>query len=142
VLTAHLDHLESATPVKGDKIYNGALDNASGSAILLEMHVRCADESPAETFHRVPRSDGEEKGLARLRLFCALSLRGEKGRGRQREYGRGPDVWPLKDIVAYGAEHSEPGKCGERSRQADEFDHQPGPSAEKSSSSAAISIPS
>jgi hypothetical protein len=37
VYTAHLDHLGVGTPVRGDSIYNGALDNASGSAALLEV---------------------------------------------------------------------------------------------------------
>ena len=37
VYSSHLDHLGVGEPVKGDSIYNGALDNASGSAILLEV---------------------------------------------------------------------------------------------------------
>jgi hypothetical protein len=37
VLTAHLDHLGVGFPVEGDSIYNGALDNASGCATLLEI---------------------------------------------------------------------------------------------------------
>jgi Zn-dependent M28 family amino/carboxypeptidase len=37
VYTAHWDHLGVGEPVKGDKIYNGALDNASGVATLLEI---------------------------------------------------------------------------------------------------------
>ena len=37
VYTAHWDHLGVGTPVKGDNIYNGALDNASGTAALLEI---------------------------------------------------------------------------------------------------------
>ena len=37
VYSAHWDHLGVGTPVNGDKIYNGALDNASGVAALLEM---------------------------------------------------------------------------------------------------------
>ena len=37
VYTAHWDHLGVGTPVKGDAIYNGALDNASGVASLLEI---------------------------------------------------------------------------------------------------------
>jgi Zn-dependent M28 family amino/carboxypeptidase len=37
VYTAHWDHLGVGTPVGGDKIYNGALDNASGVAQLLEI---------------------------------------------------------------------------------------------------------
>ena len=37
VYTSHWDHLGVGEPVDGDKIYNGALDNASGVATLLEM---------------------------------------------------------------------------------------------------------
>ena len=35
-LTAHLDHLGVGEPQAGDSIYNGAMDNASGIATLLE----------------------------------------------------------------------------------------------------------
>jgi Zn-dependent M28 family amino/carboxypeptidase len=37
IYTAHWDHLGVGTPVEGDNIYNGALDNASGVASLLEI---------------------------------------------------------------------------------------------------------
>ena len=37
VFTAHLDHLGIGEPVNGDAIYNGALDNASGSAAVLNI---------------------------------------------------------------------------------------------------------
>ena len=37
VYSAHWDHFGIGTPVKGDKIYNGALDNASGVASVLEI---------------------------------------------------------------------------------------------------------
>ena len=37
IYTAHWDHLGVGAPVKGDKIYNGALDNASGVAQILEL---------------------------------------------------------------------------------------------------------
>src|SRR5438094_5666552 len=36
--SAHHDHLGIGTPdATGDRIYNGAIDNASGTALLLEM---------------------------------------------------------------------------------------------------------
>jgi Zn-dependent M28 family amino/carboxypeptidase len=35
--TAHWDHLGIGAPVNGDNIYNGALDNASGCAVVLEL---------------------------------------------------------------------------------------------------------
>lgn len=37
LFTAHWDHLGVAIPVAGDKIYNGAVDNATGCAVVLEL---------------------------------------------------------------------------------------------------------
>ena len=37
VLSAHLDHVGVGEPIKGDAIYNGAMDDASGVASLLEI---------------------------------------------------------------------------------------------------------
>ena len=37
IYSAHWDHLGIGTPVAGDAIYNGAIDNATGCAILLEI---------------------------------------------------------------------------------------------------------
>jgi Zn-dependent M28 family amino/carboxypeptidase len=37
LFTAHWDHLGIGVPVNGDKVYNGAVDNASGCAVVLEL---------------------------------------------------------------------------------------------------------
>lgn len=37
IYTAHLDHEGIGRPIEGDSIFNGAYDNASGTAILLEI---------------------------------------------------------------------------------------------------------
>ncbi|MBI5084280.1 MAG: M28 family peptidase, partial [Acidobacteria bacterium] len=37
VYSAHWDHLGVGEPVKGDSIYNGAVDNATGCGMLIEM---------------------------------------------------------------------------------------------------------
>ena len=37
VFSAHWDHLGIGTPVKGDSIYNGAVDNATGCGLLIEL---------------------------------------------------------------------------------------------------------
>lgn len=37
IYSAHWDHLGVGEPVNGDRIYNGAVDNATGCAILLEL---------------------------------------------------------------------------------------------------------
>jgi hypothetical protein len=71
VLSAHLDHLGIGEPVNGDRIYHGAMDNASGSASLLEI-ARWFHESGA----RPKRSilflavTGEEKGLLGSQYFA------------------------------------------------------------------------
>lgn len=46
VVTAHFDHLGIGTPRRGDAIYNGALDNATGVACLLAMAQACARMQP------------------------------------------------------------------------------------------------
>ena len=37
IISAHWDHLGISVPVNGDAIYNGAVDNATGCAMLIEM---------------------------------------------------------------------------------------------------------
>jgi Zn-dependent M28 family amino/carboxypeptidase len=72
VLTAHLDHVGRGEPVNGDSIYNGAMDNASGTATLLEV-ARLLRESGV----RLRRSilflsvTAEEQGLLGSRYFTA-----------------------------------------------------------------------
>ncbi|MBA2603816.1 MAG: M28 family peptidase, partial [Acidobacteria bacterium] len=46
VLTAHLDHVGVGAPVNGDSIYNGAMDNASGIATLIESASAIAAARP------------------------------------------------------------------------------------------------
>jgi Zn-dependent M28 family amino/carboxypeptidase len=46
VYSAHWDHLGVGAPVKGDKIYNGAVDNASGVGTVLEI-ARALKQAPA-----------------------------------------------------------------------------------------------
>ena len=37
VLSAHVDHVGIGAPIDGDRIYNGAMDDGSGSALLLDV---------------------------------------------------------------------------------------------------------
>lgn len=46
VYSAHLDHLGIGEPMDGDRIYNGAVDNASGVAALLEIAAAMAARPP------------------------------------------------------------------------------------------------
>ena len=53
VYTAHLDHLGICPPVAGDNVCHGAIDNASGTATLLEIArgVLEPDDAPASKRH-------------------------------------------------------------------------------------------
>ena len=71
VFSAHWDHLGVGLPVNGDSIYNGALDNATGTAMLIEMGRAWAAMSPkplrSAYFVAVT---AEESGLLGSRYFA------------------------------------------------------------------------
>ncbi len=74
IYTAHWDHLGRDNRLTGDQIFNGALDNASGVAQVLEL-ARAFTELPAD--QRPKRSlvflfvTAEEKGLLGSRYYAA-----------------------------------------------------------------------
>src|SRR4029077_8506276 len=107
VFTAHLDHLGIGDPVKGDTIYNGAADNASGTAALLEM----------------ARAFSELKMAPRRSLLFIAVTGEEEGLLGSDYYAHNPTVpisqivanvnmdevsflYDFKDIVPLGGEHS------------------------------------
>jgi hypothetical protein len=107
VYTAHSDHLGIGEPVNGDKIYNGALDNASGTACLLGI---------AKAFSKMnarPRRSilfvsvtGEEEGLLGSDYFARYpTVPKDALVGNINMDGAGL-LWPIEDVVASGAEHS------------------------------------
>jgi len=71
VISAHLDHLGIGEPVNGDKIYNGAMDDASGIASLIEI-ARAMKESGEKPKRSVLflAVTGEEKGLLGSEYFA------------------------------------------------------------------------
>ncbi|HEY7612260.1 MAG TPA: M28 family peptidase [Gemmatimonadales bacterium] len=62
-LTAHLDHLGVGLPQGGDSIYNGAMDNASGVATLLEAATALGRQPRPRRSLLFVAVTGEEKGL-------------------------------------------------------------------------------
>jgi Zn-dependent M28 family amino/carboxypeptidase len=71
IVSAHLDHLGIGQPIKGDSIYNGAMDNASGVASLLEVAqaLKSAARRPSRSILFLAVC-GEEKGLQGSRYFA------------------------------------------------------------------------
>jgi hypothetical protein len=70
VVSAHFDHEGIGRPVNGDSIYNGADDNASGTAAMLELARWFAAHPPANSIVFVA-FDAEEAGLRGARAFVA-----------------------------------------------------------------------
>jgi Zn-dependent M28 family amino/carboxypeptidase len=71
VLTAHLDHVGIGAAVNGDRIYNGAMDNASGIATLIEVarQMGVAASRPKRSILFVAVT-AEEHGLLGSRYFA------------------------------------------------------------------------
>jgi len=72
IITTHYDHFGIGKEVQGDKIYNGALDNASGTAGLIELAraLAASGERPRRSviFAAVT---GEEQGLLGSAFYAA-----------------------------------------------------------------------
>jgi Zn-dependent M28 family amino/carboxypeptidase len=107
VYTAHYDHLGIGVPVDGDKIYNGAVDNASGTALLLEL-ARAFSSSKM----RPPRSivflsvTGEERGLRGSEYYGIKPLIPAKQTMLDLNYDA-LDMWgKVKNVVLTGAERT------------------------------------
>jgi Zn-dependent M28 family amino/carboxypeptidase len=107
IFSAHWDHLGIGAPVNGDAIYNGAVDNATGCAILIEL---------AHAWAELPQKP------RRSALF--LSVTAEEGGLRGSEYYAAHPIFPAaktaialnydaifpwgraKDVVIGGAERT------------------------------------
>jgi Zn-dependent M28 family amino/carboxypeptidase len=71
VLSAHIDHIGIGAPINGDRIYNGAMDNGSGSALV--MDVAASLKAHPEAHKRsllFLLVTAEEKGLLGSRFFA------------------------------------------------------------------------
>jgi len=105
--TAHLDHLGIALPVKGDSIYNGAHDNASGVACLLEI---------ARTYQRpgvkprrsvlIVMTTAEEMGLLGSEYFAAFPTVPKAQIVADINTDMPTLIAPLLSVAPLGAEHS------------------------------------
>ncbi len=69
ILGAHFDHVGIGRAVEGDSIYNGADDDASGVAVVLEVARLLAGEGPQARTVLFLLTTGEEVGLAGTRFY-------------------------------------------------------------------------
>ena len=70
VVSAHLDHVGAGEAIKGDGIYNGAMDNASGIATLIETAAALAAKGGLKRSIIFAAVTAEEKGLLGSRYFA------------------------------------------------------------------------
>ena len=132
VLSAHLDHLGRGAAVEGETIYHGALDNAAGVAVMLEVgRMLAADGRRPRRSVLLVALTAEERGLLGSDVFA-----------RQPTVPRGALVadinmdmpvalGPLADWVAFGAEHSTLGPVAARAARAEGYRLAPDPMPEE-----------
>ncbi len=106
VMTAHLDHLGVGAPQDGDSIYNGTLDNASGSSALLTL-------AAALTRMEAPRRSllflwvtAEESGLLGSEYFARFPTVDGTVVANQNVDGVMGMIATATDMLAFGYEHS------------------------------------
>ncbi len=107
VHTAHLDHVGIGKPENGDSIYNGAHDNASGVASLLEI-ARLYAKGGAKPKRSVliTMVTAEEMGLMGSAYFAANPTVPKAAIVANVNTDMPTVIAPLLSIVPLGAEHS------------------------------------
>lgn len=107
VHSAHLDHLGIGRPQNGDSIYNGAHDNASGVASLLEI-ARIYKTSGAKPKRSIliVMVTGEEMGLIGSSYFAANPTVLKASIVADVNTDMPTVIAPLLSVVPLGAEHS------------------------------------
>ncbi|MGE5246571.1 MAG: M28 family metallopeptidase [Betaproteobacteria bacterium] len=107
VVSAHLDHVGVGAPIKGDRIYNGAMDNASGVAALLEIarELKSQRNGPARSVLFVVVA-GEEKGLLGSRYFVAHPTVARSGIVADVNIDMFLPLFPMKEVMVLGLDES------------------------------------
>ena len=107
VISAHLDHVGVGEPINGDAIYNGAMDNASGIATLLETAAAAAAAGGYKRSLVFAAVTAEEKGLLGSRYFAnRIPMSGGKVVANLNTDMFLP-LFPLKSLVVQGLEESD-----------------------------------
>ena len=128
VLTAHLDHIGIRPAVNGDTIANGALDNASGVATMLEV-ARGFVEAP----ERPRRSmlflavTAEEKGLVGADYFAQNPTVPKASLAANVNLDMPILNYDFTNVVAFGAERSTIGPAVRRAAERVGITLQPDP---------------
>ncbi|HYG49076.1 MAG TPA: M28 family metallopeptidase [Allosphingosinicella sp.] len=107
VFSAHLDHLGTSTPINGDGLYNGAMDNAAGVAGLLDIarSYKARRLKPRRSMLFVFVT-AEEKGLLGSRYFALRPTVPKSSIVANMNFDMALPIFPLKSVTALGSEES------------------------------------
>jgi hypothetical protein len=105
VYTAHLDHNGIGAPVDGDAVYNGMYDNAMGSSLLMET-ARAFANSPAKRSMVFIALTAEERGLLGSDYYAHYPTVPSDAIIANINLDMPLFLYPVADIIAFGAEHS------------------------------------
>lgn len=107
IFSAHWDHLGIAKAVNGDSIYNGALDNASGCGILLEIaHAWGAMREKPRRSAIFLATTAEEAGLLGAEYYAAHPVVPLAKTAIDLNYDKVYPFGRAKQIVIFGAERT------------------------------------
>lgn len=134
VLSAHLDHIGIGEPIKGDRIYNGAMDNAAGSAVLLDLIAafKQSGRKPKRSLLFVFVT-GEEKGLLGSRYFTAHPTVKPGSMVADVNIDMFLPIVPLKMLTVYGLAESDLGDAAREVAQAQGVQVQADPEPQRNS---------
>ncbi|HWG88943.1 MAG TPA: M28 family metallopeptidase, partial [Candidatus Acidoferrales bacterium] len=132
VLSAHIDHIGVGEPINGDRIYNGAMDNAAGSAVLLDVaaSLRKATDKPRRSVLFVFLT-GEEKGLLGSRYFTAYPTVKPSSMIADINIDMFLPIVPLKVLTIYGLAESSLGDLAKETAQSLGVRSQPDPEPQR-----------
>jgi hypothetical protein len=111
VYTAHSDHLGISKSVEKDKINNGAMDNATGTSVLMET-ARMFAELPVTPKRSILflAVTGEEKGLLGADYFARNPTRPVESLVANVNLDMPILTYEFADVIAFGASHSSMGE--------------------------------
>ncbi len=107
VFSAHSDHIGISKSVKKDKINNGAMDNASGTSVLMETARMFSNlpEAPKRSIIFIAVT-GEEKGLLGADYYARNPTVPEGSMIANVNLDMPILTYEFADVIAFGANHS------------------------------------
>src|SRR5215475_3008676 len=118
VLSAHVDHVGVGEPINGDKIYNGAMDNASGTAALMEIAASWKDQPHPKRSLLFVVVCAEEKGLLGSKYFASHPTVPEKSIVADVNIDMFLPIVPIKVLKVQGLAESNLGDLARDAAQA------------------------